>query len=246
MKRKVLQASSKQIAAWQGMIKPGWQKSVSGIIETAKTLQKIHKQAKKVHGAWGKIFEGPGKPSFGPRTALMLIKIAESKVMTNPKYTSRFPACWYSMHLLTQLRDDRLKLLIDNKTVNADLQQSDVDEILRQEHRREQRANRKNVRSQNRPYRPKHLSADAEFFPARSSSKVTPVRKPDIHETIHQLRGLAVDIEDCRNEVRQNFGLWEAISDSVDRILDSIGDDPPGKSARVKSKSTERQTAALN
>jgi hypothetical protein len=240
MKRKVLQASPKQIAAWQGMIKSGWQKSVSGIIENAKTIQEVHKQAKKVHGSWGKVFEGPGKPLFGIDTARMLIKIAEHEVLKNPKYTSRLPACWYSLYRLTQLRADRLGLLIDNKTVHADLQQSGVDEILRQEDRREQRANRKKIRSQNRPYRPKHLSADVEYFPSRSSSKVT---KPDIHETIRQLRGLAVDIEDCRNEVRQNFGLWEAIINLVDDILDCIGDDAPVKSEPVKSTA---QPAALH
>jgi hypothetical protein len=57
---------------------------------------------------------------------------------------------------------------------------------------------------------------------------------------------LAVDIDDCQNEVRQNFGLWQAIRDVVDDILDNIGDDAPGKPARGKSKSTAPQTAALH
>jgi hypothetical protein len=244
MNRKGLQVSPTQIAAWQGRIKSGWQKSVSGIIETAKVLQDIHTQAKKVHGSWKKVFEGPGKPSFGADTARMMIKIAENRVLTNPKYTSRLPACWYSLYRLDQLRPDRLQLLIDNKKVHADLQQSDVEEILRLEGRRERRANR--VRPRRRPHSPKHR--DADFFPSRPrrKRKSDPESKPDIHETIHQLKRLAVDIEDCRNEVRQNPSLWQAITDVVNYILDNIGDDAPVKSGPVKSKSTASHTATVH
>jgi hypothetical protein len=251
MKRKVLQASSKQIAAWQGMIKSGWQKSVSGIIENAKTIQKIHKQAKRVHGAWGKVFEGPGKPSFGPRTALMLIKIAEHPVLRNPKYTSRFPACWYSMHRLTQLRADRLELLIADGEVHAGMEEADVEKLLRLEDSLARQASRKS-----KAYNPKYQPDDIEHFSSSSSSKNKDVKPPDYHARVRVLRTIAVEFKNGHNKIRQDFSLWEAIRDAADGILSAIGDRPPVKSRPVKSRpvksrpiksnSTEPRTGAVH
>jgi hypothetical protein len=233
VKSKSKPATPKQIVKWLDKINATWasHKQVSTVIETGKLLKQVKKALG--YGNWGAFFKGPGKPSFSIRTAGMLMEIAEHPVLSNPKYISDLPPCWSTMYLLRPLR--RLEDLIADGTVHPDLQQSDVHEIISQEDRRDQRASRKNARAKRNP---RGRSADA---PPRSSK-----RKPDAHKTLGSLRGLRVDTEYCQAAIRQDWGLWDGYSEFAHGILDIIGDEPPTKSASVKSKSTEPRTGAVH
>lgn len=134
--------SPKQIETWQNDIRHAWQKQVSSIIGTGRVLLDIRTQlfeSRAERGTFGKLFKGPNKP-FGKRTALMLMAIADNPVLSNAKYTTRLPSCWYTLYILRELPLDRLVALIEDGTINPDVEQRHAKDILNREKSRNRQA----------------------------------------------------------------------------------------------------------
>jgi hypothetical protein len=212
--------SQEAIAAYQLEIRAAWQKAVTSIIATGQLLQKIH--AAIPWGERGRLYEGPNKP-FSSRTAEMLIAIAAHPVISNPKHASFLPASWYCLFLLSELPPERLEQLIDDKTVRADMQRREVNELLRYEASRVRRANKNAMADMldNTDRPAEHLSADA-FLPGAQT--VRP--KADIGTTYRQLSLLVVDLESCRDQVRRDSSLRRDFIKLADRIMSIVEGDP--------------------
>lgn len=99
-------------------VSEAWQNAVESIIETGRRL--IEAKDRVVHGGWLKAVE---MMPFGDRTARFLMEISDHPVLSNRKYTSDLPAAWMTLAILAKLPADELIALIDDGTINPDLQQ---------------------------------------------------------------------------------------------------------------------------
>jgi hypothetical protein len=210
----VKSTSEKTINAWQTKLSAGWGKSVIGIVELGKMLQQAKKEIP--HGDWRRVFEGPHRP-FSIRTAQELMAIARHPVIGNAQHVAHLPAAWSSLNLLSELPQKRLLDLIASGEIHPDVQRPEIERILRREDSLARQANLMNLEAEERPYRAKHLSPDAAYL-SSSASKAAP-HKPDIHETLNELKRLLVDLEHCREELRKNATLRKKLEEVADRIL---------------------------
>ena len=83
-------------------IAEAWQSSVANIVETGRLL--IQAKAALSRGEWLPMIESD--LPFSPRTAQMLMEIAEHPGITNAKHVSLLPPSWGTLHALTKLPCD--------------------------------------------------------------------------------------------------------------------------------------------
>src|SRR5262249_48134579 len=95
---------------WAAQIRASWQKCVTSIIETGKLL--IEAKGQLGHGR----FEAMSKTKlpFNPRTAQMLMGIAEHPVISNANHGSHLPPSWRTLYELTKIPDKTLLAEIEN------------------------------------------------------------------------------------------------------------------------------------
>ena len=107
---------------WAAQIRASWQKCVTSIIETGKLL--IEAKGQLGHGR----FEAMNKTKlpFSPRTAQMLMCIAEHPVISNANHGSHLPPSWRTLYELTKIPDKMLLAKIADGTIRADLERKDV------------------------------------------------------------------------------------------------------------------------
>jgi hypothetical protein len=86
---------------WSNRIITAWQKSVTGILETAQLL--IEAKAALPHGAFTKMIDE--ELPFGPDTAQKLMKIGKHKRLTNTAMLRVLPPSYAVLHELTKLDD---------------------------------------------------------------------------------------------------------------------------------------------
>jgi hypothetical protein len=206
--------SQEQITSYQTSIKAAWQKAVISIVETGRLAQKIKDEVP--YGEFGRLFEGPHKP-FSYRTARMLMEVADHKIISDVKHASHLPASWYSLYLLTRIPDDdeRLEVLIENKTVHAGLHRTEVEAILRSETSRNRRAQRVTL---SEPFEPPYVE------PGRSLSSDPPWVK--VGDTLRQLSRLLIDIQTVQDEIRRSSSDMRRFRAIADAILSIVDGDP--------------------
>src|SRR5262249_58660743 len=107
---------------WAAQISASWQKCVTSIIETGKLL--IEAKGQLGHGRLEAMSKT--KLPFSPRTAQMLMCIAEHPVISNANHGSHLPPSWRTLYELTKIPDKMLLAKIADGTVRADLERKDV------------------------------------------------------------------------------------------------------------------------
>jgi Protein of unknown function (DUF3102) len=107
---------------WAARISAAWQQSVTSIIGTGRLLTEA--KAALDHGEWLPMIESD--LPFGPRTAQMLMKIAEDKRITNTKHVSLLPPSWGALYEITKLTDEAFERKVEDGTINPEMQRKDV------------------------------------------------------------------------------------------------------------------------
>jgi hypothetical protein len=115
-------------------IKAAWQKAVISIIETGRLL--IEAKKKLPPGVYGSMFgtirsahTEPLMP-FSKRTAERLMRIASHKVLHDATHVSRLPPSWGTLYVLSAIQPKRLKQLIEQGKVDADMTRKDATRLL--------------------------------------------------------------------------------------------------------------------
>lgn len=115
-------------------IKAAWQKAVTSIIETGRLL--IEAKKKLPPGVYGSMFGAirsahtePLVP-FSKRTAERLMRIASHKVLRDATHVSRLPPSWGTLYVLSAIQPKRLKQLIEQGKVDADMTRKDATRLL--------------------------------------------------------------------------------------------------------------------
>src|SRR5262249_49476772 len=116
-KRVRLERSRKTRAEFTVEIRESWQASVTAIIRTGQLL--IEAKRALPHGEWGDMVSG--QLPFGERTALMLMAIARSRTLRNPKHISHLPPSWGTLYVLATLPDRQLNELLANEKISSDM-----------------------------------------------------------------------------------------------------------------------------
>jgi hypothetical protein len=111
-------------------INASYRSSVGDPIETGQLLLEV--KYRLGHGEFGKMFEENGERKlllFGQRTAERLMAIAKNPVLSNPTHASKLPASWGTLYELTRFDDDTLQEMLDDGTINPDLERKDIEEL---------------------------------------------------------------------------------------------------------------------
>ncbi len=115
-------------------ITAAWQKAVASIIETGRLLLEAKK--KLPPGVYGSMF-GTLRSSctepilpFSRRTADRLMRIASHKVLRDATHVSRLPPSWGTLYVLSAVQPKRLKQLIEQGKVDADMTRKDATRLL--------------------------------------------------------------------------------------------------------------------
>ncbi len=120
-------------AAWAKKIVDKWQQSVQCIIDVGALLSKAKEDLP--HGAFEKMVDGD--LPFGPRSARMLMQIAEHPVISNRKHASDLPASWATLYELTRVPEAPLRKAIARGEITAETKRKEVtalrDRIAHQE-----------------------------------------------------------------------------------------------------------------
>jgi hypothetical protein len=106
---------------WARKITSAWQKSVDAIFQCGGLL--IAAKGKLKHGEFQKMIES--ELPFGPRTAEMLMAIADDRRLAKAKRAS-LPASWYTLYKLTRLSDEDFERALADGTINAEMTRDDV------------------------------------------------------------------------------------------------------------------------
>jgi hypothetical protein len=109
-------------AHWAKRIAEAWQSSVANIVETGRLL--IQARTALSHGEWLPMIETD--LPFSPRTAQMLMKIAEHPGITNAKHVSLLPPSWGTLHALTKLPSDEFERRIADGRIRPDLERKEI------------------------------------------------------------------------------------------------------------------------
>ena len=88
----------------------------------------IEAKEKLEHGLFTTMIKS--KLPFGPRTAEMLMRIAENPILSNPKYSSDLPPMWFSLYRLSQMTEQDLEFLLDRASIRADMTCKQVEELV--------------------------------------------------------------------------------------------------------------------
>jgi len=122
---------SPQVGSWTGhsrstpwaiRIAEAWQSSVANIVETGRLL--IQARTALSRGEWLPMIESD--LPFSPRTAQMLMEIAEHPGITNAKHVSLLPPSWGTLHALTKLPSDEFERRIADGSIRPDLEREEI------------------------------------------------------------------------------------------------------------------------
>ena len=107
---------------WRDRICAAWQASTAAIIETGRLL--ITAKAQLAHGDFLAMVEND--LPFRPRSAQMLMAVAQDARLTNTKHVSLLPPSWGTLYELTKLPDDVFDAKLADGTINPEMQRKDV------------------------------------------------------------------------------------------------------------------------
>jgi hypothetical protein len=103
-------------------IRAAWQKTTESIIETGQLL--IAARDALPRGAFTTMVTN--ELPFGPRTAQMLMAVAEHPVLSNAKHVSLLPPSWGTLYQLTRLPLTLVEQYVEDGTITPKLERKDV------------------------------------------------------------------------------------------------------------------------
>jgi hypothetical protein len=175
---------------WAKRIHGSWQKAVESIIETGKLL--LEAKADLPHGEFTNMINE--RLPFGPRTAEMLMKVAEHPVISDPNQWFAFPPSWRTLSELALLPPKIVKERIADHTINPEMRRIDVARLKPGLHR------------------------DPA---AKHRAKMTPIAR--LKEEKEELERENADLEEKLAGAQAQDGEWEDIWDNhPEKILDYI------------------------
>jgi hypothetical protein len=111
-------------------IKTAWNKQVSGIIETGQLLLKAKKEMSGT-GRWLKLFDKKiGDLPFGEDTAVLLMKIARHKVLSDSEHVRNLPPHWGTLAVLSKATPRQLEKWLADGTVNAETERKRAESLI--------------------------------------------------------------------------------------------------------------------
>ena len=108
--------------SWASKIKTAWQETVANIVETGRLL--IEAKAELAHGRFEHMVQR--QLPFSPRTARMLMKIAEHPIVSNRKHVSVLPSSWGTLYQLALLPPDFCEDCIENGSIYPKMERKDA------------------------------------------------------------------------------------------------------------------------
>lgn len=121
-------ASAKaRVTHWTKEISETWQCAVESIIATGEQLIEAKEDLKGYKGEWAKLCD---QLPFSDRTAQMLMKIANTPRLTDPKHVSVLPPSWGTLYELTKLDDKTFKQAMAKGTINPEMERKDAEALL--------------------------------------------------------------------------------------------------------------------
>lgn len=117
--------------AWVARINAAWRASAEKYIEAGKLLLECKKLAP--HGDFETMLETGGL-EFKPRIAQMLMAIAKSPVLTNPKNISLLPCRMTTLYDLRKMDDEALQAALDTGEIHKKTQRAEAKKVIDVEH----------------------------------------------------------------------------------------------------------------
>lgn len=113
---------SRPVSLWRQDIGAAWQKGAESVFETGQLL--IQAKADLPHGEFEAMVERD--LPFGPRTARMLMAVAEHPIISNRKHVSVLPPSWGTLYELTKLPPPVLEAKIEDGTITPKIERKAV------------------------------------------------------------------------------------------------------------------------
>jgi hypothetical protein len=112
---------------WAPRINAEWRKSLEGILGVGQQLIAAKRACE--HGEFLRLFKGHDNAvsdpvPFGERWAEMLMAVASSDVLSNPKHASDLPQSAYTLYELTKLEDEQIVAAITSGEITPDMTRS--------------------------------------------------------------------------------------------------------------------------
>jgi hypothetical protein len=107
---------------WAARITACWRVSVEAILEVGRLL--LAAKAALPHGKFGTMIEA--ELPFGPRTAQMLMAIADDPRLANPKHVSHLPPSWSTLYELTKYSDEQFEAGIRDGKIRPDVERREI------------------------------------------------------------------------------------------------------------------------
>ena len=126
-----MKAIAPQQRKWAELISAAWRQSAESFITAGQLLAKA--KADLPHGDWLDMIDQ--HLPFRPRTAQMLIAIAEDNRLTNAKHAALLPPHWTTMYELTKLDDEQFDARIEDGTIRADMERKDISQQIKTQKR---------------------------------------------------------------------------------------------------------------
>ena len=116
------EAPEPSVGGWAKRIRDAWQDSVGSIINVGALLAEA--KAEMAHGRFEAMIESD--LPFGPRTAQMLMAIAEDKKLSKAKHVSHLPAAWGTLYELTKVPDEVFEAKVKEGVIHPDMQRDEA------------------------------------------------------------------------------------------------------------------------
>jgi hypothetical protein len=114
---------------WADLIRADLSRSVQGIIDAGNHL--IQAQAQIAPGTW--LSWLGTELRMAPRTAQRFMAIARHPVLGNATHASHLPASWYTLYLLSQAPEGKLRAAIESGHIGPGSERADAENWLRQQ-----------------------------------------------------------------------------------------------------------------
>lgn len=105
---------------WADSILAAWRSTLAGVFDAGRLLAEAKEDLP--HGDFTRMIERD--LPFGPRSAQMLMAIANDERLTNPNHGSLLPANWRTLYELTKLSDDDFEAAIADGTINPECERA--------------------------------------------------------------------------------------------------------------------------
>jgi hypothetical protein len=114
------------------LIRAEHERTIASIIRKGELFEQAAAQLK--HGEYGKMFDldenGNSEAGCSERSAHMYREIARHPIIANRKHASILPASWYTLYLLTRVKDKALERLIRDGKITQELERKQVRELV--------------------------------------------------------------------------------------------------------------------